>query len=111
MQFADLKKSPGIIVAVCISLWAGGVVIMSIIFWVMGAGGFSARAPGAAKALLYAAVAWLARDRLDEVCRTWEELTGWHRIVHAVEVFVVLSLVILGIETLGEKLMSDGASR
>ncbi len=111
MQIADLKKSPGIIVAVCISLWAGCVVALLAILWATGAGEFSGRAPGAAKALLYAAVAWLARDRLDEVCRTWEKLTGWHRIVHAVEVFVVLSLVILGIETLGEKLMSDGAAR
>ncbi len=111
MQLADLKKSPGVIVAVGISVWAACVVAMSVILWAMGADGVFGRAPGATKALLYAAVAWLARDRLDEVCRTWEELTGWHRIVHVVEVFVVLSLVILGIETLGERLMSDGAVR
>ncbi len=111
MQLVDLKKSPGIIVAVGISIWAVCVVAMSVILWAMGVDGFLGRAPRAIKALLYVAVAWLARDRLDEVCRTWEELTGWHRIVHVVEVFVVLSLVILGVETVGERLMSDGAVR
>ena len=104
MRLSDLKKTPGNIIAVGISVWALCVVAQSIILWAMGSDGFLWRAPGATKALLYTAVAWLARDRLDEVCRTWEELGGWHRILHVVEVFVVLSLVILGIETLGEKL-------
>jgi hypothetical protein len=105
MQLSDLKRTPGNIIAVGISAWALIVVALSVIVWAMGSDGVLWSAPGTLKALLYAAIAWLARDRLDEVCRTWEALSGWHRILHAVEVFVVLSLVILGIETLGEKLM------
>jgi hypothetical protein len=105
MRLRDLMKTPGNIIAVGISVWALYVVVVSVIVWATGSGGALWGAPGAVKALLYTAVAWLARDRLDEVCRTWEELGGWHRILHVVEVFAVLSLVILGIETLGEKLM------
>lgn len=46
MRLSDLKKTPGNIIAVGISVWALFVVALSVIVWAMGSGGVLWGAPG-----------------------------------------------------------------
>jgi hypothetical protein len=107
MRLSDLEETPGSIVAVCVSVWALFVVIRAIISWLQGSDAFLFDANAALKGLLFAAVAWLGRERIDQVRHGWEESSGKRRIVFVVEVGVIALLVVIGINALADRLIHE----
>lgn len=95
---ANWAASPGTILALCLSGWSLCVIVLAIL-------GVK-DALSTLKSVSYVVVAWLARDRIDAVAETWEGSAGWHRAAHLIELFIVGSLVVLGIDALIERLGS-----
>ena len=107
MKLSDLEKTPGSIVAVCVSVWALLIVSMAIGSWLQGSEAFLPRANAAVKGLLFAAVGWLGRDRIDQVGHAWDESSGSRRILFAIEVGLIALLVVIGVNALADRLIHE----
>lgn len=107
MRLSELEKTPGSIVAVCVSVWTLLVVITALGSWLQGSDEFLLDANIAVKGLLFTAVAWLGRERIDQVGHAWDESSGKRRILFGLEVAVIALLVVIGVSALADRLIHE----
>ncbi len=107
LKLSELEKSPGTIVAICLAVWALFVLSTMVTAWLQGSETFLLRANAALKGLLVTAVGWLGRERIDQVSHAWDAASERRRIIFAIEVGLIALLVIVGIDTLADRLIHE----
>ena len=107
MKLNDLERSPGSIVAICVSMWALFVLSTMIVSWLEGSETLLPRANAALKGVLFAAVGWVGRERIDQVSHAWDAVSDRRRILFAIEVALIGLLVVIGVNALADHLIPE----
>jgi hypothetical protein len=96
MGLSDLEKTPGNILAICLSTFSLLLVAVAVGSWIKSSDQFLPDAAAAAKGFLFSVVAWLARERVDQGVRAFDGSIGWHRVLPLIEMLLIGSLVAIG---------------